>query len=317
MRATAWACRSPAAGAERRDPVGNGRQDGSVGPRARGDGTRAAGRALDGAGRVPLPRRDAGRETARGRPGAARRAGHATRRTRPTTRPTSRPASGTCTAARPDPDFLAEMWPTIERAIDFVVRMQQPYGGIAWAHEQQGKPWRAPLLTGSSSTHGSLVCARAHRRAPRPRSAALGVERAPASHACCATTSRASTRPTCRSSTGRHSMDWYYPVLGGALRGRGGARAPARPRAARRLLEEGVGCRCVKDRPWYTDGRDLRARAGATTPCGLTRRAAPDAVVLDHRAAHRGRAATGPAPPTRTACASPRASRPRGPRRRC
>jgi hypothetical protein len=45
-------------------------------------------------------------------------------------------------------------------------------------------------------------------------------------------------------------MDWYYPVLGGAVRGT----------AARELLERewdtfvvpGLGARCVSDRPWVT-----------------------------------------------------------------
>jgi hypothetical protein len=48
----------------------------------------------------------------------------------------------------------------------------------------------------------------------------------------------------------RFSMDWYYPVLGGAVRGE----------AARALLAErwdtfvvpGLGVRCVSDQPWVT-----------------------------------------------------------------
>ena len=45
-------------------------------------------------------------------------------------------------------------------------------------------------------------------------------------------------------------MDWYYPILGGALRG---------PDAAARIKQrwdnfvvEGLGIRCVDDRPWVT-----------------------------------------------------------------
>jgi hypothetical protein len=48
----------------------------------------------------------------------------------------------------------------------------------------------------------------------------------------------------------RYSMDWYYPVLGGVLRGS----------AARRRIDggwdafvvPGLGVRCVSDRPWVT-----------------------------------------------------------------
>jgi len=48
----------------------------------------------------------------------------------------------------------------------------------------------------------------------------------------------------------RFSMDWYYPVLGGAVRG---------PAAAERLaagwetfVVPGLGVRCVSDHPWVT-----------------------------------------------------------------
>ena len=45
-------------------------------------------------------------------------------------------------------------------------------------------------------------------------------------------------------------MDWYYPILGGALRG-----AQASARIAERWDEfvvDGLGIRCVDDRPWVT-----------------------------------------------------------------
>jgi hypothetical protein len=45
-------------------------------------------------------------------------------------------------------------------------------------------------------------------------------------------------------------MDWYYPVLGGALRG---AAARARLDAGYDFwVRDGLGCRCVADRPWFT-----------------------------------------------------------------
>ena len=66
-------------------------------------------------------------------------------------------------------------------------------------------------------------------------------------------------------------MDWYYPVLGGALRG-----AAAAERLARgwdTFVVPGLGVRCVSDQPWVTVAetcelvtrpRRLRpARAGA------------------------------------------------------
>ena len=46
-------------------------------------------------------------------------------------------------------------------------------------------------------------------------------------------------------------MDWYYPVLGGAVRGEAGAR-----RCSRRRWDDfvvpGLGIRCVDTNPWVT-----------------------------------------------------------------
>jgi hypothetical protein len=111
------------------------------------------------------------------------------------------------------------MWPTIESAIDFVVRMQEPCGGIAWALDPEGRPWRALLLTGTSSLHGSLVRAtriavrldhdRSARR--RAREAVARVLRYDIDRF---------DRTDLPEPQGRHSMDWYDPVLGGIARSR-------------------------------------------------------------------------------------------------
>src|SRR5690606_33348763 len=71
---------------------------------------------------------------------------------------------------------------------------------------------------------------------------------------------------------GRHSMDWYYPVLGGALRGRAGREHLLNAEQNAAFIEEGVGCRCVKDRPWYTVAESCEL-ALALDAVGLTVRA--------------------------------------------
>ena len=149
-----------------------------------------------------------------------------------------------------DVDFLTEMWPTVERATDFVVAMQLPSGAIAWA-QKNGKSWRAPLITGSSSIHGSLVCAiriaarlgfdRPHWRTARTR-LARAVRHDPETFA----------KTDLPNASGQHSMDWYYPVLGGAVRGEDARRRLLDPRETSDFIEEGVGCRCVRGNPWYT-----------------------------------------------------------------
>lgn len=152
--------------------------------------------------------------------------------------------------ATEDSAFLAELWPALDRAINWVVSLQLPSGAIAWA-EKLGKIWRAPLVTGSSSIHGSLVCAiriadhldhdRPHWRAAlRKLARVLRHDMA------------AFENTDLPEAPGRYSMDWYYPVLGGALRGHAGRERLLAPEQVADFIEEGVGCRCVRDKPWYT-----------------------------------------------------------------
>ncbi|MDH5671535.1 MAG: hypothetical protein OEZ06_05250 [Myxococcales bacterium] len=171
---------------------------------------------------------------------------------------------------RPDPDFLAEMWPTLERALNFVLAMQLPTGAIAWA-QKNGKVWEAPLLTGSSSIHGSLVCA--IRIAER-----LGHHRPGLVRAREKLSRVIRNQPAVFSDTdlpekpGRHSMDWYYPVLGGALRGAEGRRRLLDASLTAAFIQEGAGCRCVKDQPWYTVAETCELVL-ALHASGLTQRA--------------------------------------------
>jgi hypothetical protein len=150
----------------------------------------------------------------------------------------------------PDPAFLAAMWPSVDRAIEFVLSMQMPSGAVAWA-QKAGKIWQAPLLTGSSSVHGSLVCAiriaerlgheRPHWNIARERLARV-LRHQPSVF----------IETDLPEKPGRHSMDWYYPVLGGAVRGNAGRARLLDAELYDAFVREGVGCRCVKDKPWYT-----------------------------------------------------------------
>jgi len=152
--------------------------------------------------------------------------------------------------ANPDPAFLTEMWPAIDRAIEHVLAMQLESGAIAWA-QKNGKVWQAPLLTGCSSIHGSLVCAiriaeRLGHDRPHWRVARKRLQRVLQHEPQVFIDTDLPERP------GRHSMDWYYPVLGGAVRGEDGRRRLLDRELVGAFVEHGVGCRCVKDAPWYT-----------------------------------------------------------------
>jgi hypothetical protein len=139
-----------------------------------------------------------------------------------------------------DTDGLASMWPVVEAVIDHVLGQQAPTGEIAWRADD---PADGALLTGSSSVHMSLRCAIAIAER-------LGCER-PDWELCLGALGTAiAVRPHLFMDKSRWAMDWYYPILGGVLRG---------PAALRRVDEgwdafvvDGLGVRCVSDRPWIT-----------------------------------------------------------------
>ena len=141
-----------------------------------------------------------------------------------------------------DQAFAAAMWPVVSAAVEFVLDLQIGYGEISWARSESG-PEREALLTGSASVYHSLRCALAladFLGEPQPEwEVAVGrLGHAIGAH------------PEAFEQKDRHSMDWYYPVLGGALRG-----PAATARIARRwedFVVTGLGVRCVDDRPWVT-----------------------------------------------------------------
>jgi hypothetical protein len=142
-----------------------------------------------------------------------------------------------------DVDFVASMWPTVRDALDLVVGYATDRGEIAWSVGADGRPRNEALLTGSSSTYHALRCGLAladRLDAPQPEwEIATGrLGHVIAEH------------PEAFLDKARFSMDWYYPVLGGVVRGVAG-----RDRLAARWDEfvvPGLGIRCVADEPWVT-----------------------------------------------------------------
>lgn len=143
-----------------------------------------------------------------------------------------------------DQGFLETMWPVIEPAIEFVLELQQPRGEILWARHTDGTPWSFALLTGSSSICHSLRCAVAIAEH-------LGHERPDWELSLGRLAEVIRTRPDdAFAPKHRWAMDWYYPVLSGAITG-----DAARSHLAQRrdtFVMDGRGVRCVSDRPWVT-----------------------------------------------------------------
>ena len=148
---------------------------------------------------------------------------------------------------RRDAAYVARCWPAVRRALDWVVSLQLPFGGVAWAQEWvDGRPGPAhgdALLAASSSVHHALragVSLAELLDEPQPGWELAGgrLRHAIAAH------------PDRFLDKSQVSMDWYYPVLGGAVRGT----------EAERLLASrwddfvvpGLGIRCVSTNPWVT-----------------------------------------------------------------
>ncbi len=144
-----------------------------------------------------------------------------------------------------DDTFVEWIWPAVRRALDFTVGLRLPGGPIAWRLDADGTAPEEALLTGSSSILHALRCGLAladYLEEPQPdwELAAGRLGHAVARH------------PERFLDKGRFSMDWYYPVLGTALRGPAALERIERDWA--RFVVPGLGVRCVSDRPWVTGG---------------------------------------------------------------
>ncbi len=148
---------------------------------------------------------------------------------------------------RRDDEFVRDLWPTVRRALDFVCGLQLPFGGIAWSQEwSDSRPARVnaeALLAGSSSIHHSLRAGLSladllHDPQPDWELAAGRLGHALREH----------RGEFLDKST--FSMDWYYPVLGGAVRGQEGHDLLAS--RWEEFVVPGLGVRCVDTNPWVT-----------------------------------------------------------------
>lgn len=149
-----------------------------------------------------------------------------------------------------DRSFVDNLWPVVERALDWVLARRRPDGLALWAVEPDDEPWDYALMTGSSSIQHALRCGAAAGCAtgsPRP-------DWVEAADTMC---SMIALEPTAFEPKDRWAMDWYYPVLTGAITGE----------AAKYRMTEGwptfamdyLGVRCVSDEPWVTASETAEA----------------------------------------------------------
>jgi hypothetical protein len=141
-----------------------------------------------------------------------------------------------------DRGFLADMWATVSAAIDFALSLQAPQGEIYWAISPAGNVDRMALLTGSSSIYMSLRCALAAAKVLGRRRPGWQAALHKLGHAI-------RSKPHVFNMTkARFSMDWFYPVLAGAVTGADAQRRIER--GWKKFVVEGLGVRCVSDQSW-------------------------------------------------------------------
>ncbi|MFT4286411.1 prenyltransferase [Nocardioides sp.] len=139
---------------------------------------------------------------------------------------------------RRDLDVVRRLWPAVRAGLDWVIGLQRPFGGIAWTPVDD-----LCLLTGNSSIHHSL-------RAGAALAELVGESRPSWEVAADRLADALRHRRAEFADKSTYSMDWYYPVLGGAVRG--AAAADLIESRWDDFVRPGLGVRCVDTNPWVT-----------------------------------------------------------------
>ena len=139
-------------------------------------------------------------------------------------------------------DFLREMWPTIEKGVEFALSLQQPTGEILYGLSPEGNTWPGAILTSNCCIWKSI-------RNGINIAQELGIEKSKWESASARLLTAIKERPDLFDKMGenkrRYAMNWFYPLLTGIIDGQ----------EAKDLIEmewsdfiiEGWGCRVAAD----------------------------------------------------------------------
>jgi hypothetical protein len=142
-----------------------------------------------------------------------------------------------------DAAFAERMWPLVDEGLEFVLALRGEHGEILWARDEDGSAGDHALLTVCASVHHALRCGAA-------LGARLGRDRPEWTAAADTLAALIDGHEDLFADRSRFSMDWFYPILGGAVRGVA-AKERIRDRWDR-FVVAGLGVRCVSDQPWVT-----------------------------------------------------------------
>ncbi|WP_028658682.1 prenyltransferase [Nocardioides insulae] len=139
---------------------------------------------------------------------------------------------------RGDRRFVERLWPSVRAGLSWVVDQQVGFGGIQWTPQDE-----FCLLSGNSSIYQALRAGVALAELvdePQPEWELAGGRLGHALR----------EHRDLFADKSSYSMDWYYPVLGGAVTGSAGTGLIAD--RWERFVVPGLGARCVDTNPWVT-----------------------------------------------------------------
>ena len=146
-----------------------------------------------------------------------------------------------------DKKFLERLFPSLEKAMDFVISSQTSKGDIYWAKEEGIEILDDSLITGSSSIYKSLECAIAIYNILGKPIENLSESRLSLKNSINNNPERYDRNWESKS---RYSMDWYYPILCGVYDNKKGISIIDSKWSDFIVL--GMGCKCVVEEPWVT-----------------------------------------------------------------
>jgi hypothetical protein len=147
-----------------------------------------------------------------------------------------------------DLSFIKKMWPSVRKAIEFVLNMRGPNGEIYWARDSAGKIYPTALISSCSSTYLSIKSALS-------MASVLGEDMADWKEANAALMKAIKEMP-CILSTPQEknkftfAMDWYYPAMCCVING-----DDARQHLSSgwdKFVIDGFGCLCSLEQGWVT-----------------------------------------------------------------
>ena len=146
-----------------------------------------------------------------------------------------------------DRAMLEQYWPMISRAMNLILSLRGDHGEIFWSIDPEKGIQRDALVTGCSSIYHSLGSAIKISDALGHPSDALQLTRDDLG---IALREHPEAFDRTWESKARFSMDWFYPVLSGAIKG--DAAIHRLNQRWDQFVVDKLGCRCVNDEPWVT-----------------------------------------------------------------